>query len=228
VIGKWNPWSVVAEQFRVAATRLALLQSSGRGKVTVVTSAVKGEGKSVVAANLAYTLARDIGKSTLLIDGDLKCPSVHHYWGMSQSPGLKDVLGGSQSLESCLRQEGELPLWILPSGSERGRAGDDLSRIRHIAEILNELKEKYDHVIIDGPPVLPLADMQVMAGMTDTIAFVIRAGLTPRSAVENALRTLGDTTKTYIILNELETRGMPYYMQEGYEYFSETRETGVQ
>jgi polysaccharide chain length determinant protein (PEP-CTERM system associated) len=228
LIGKWNPWSVVAEQFRVAATRLALLQSSGRGKVTVVTSAVKGEGKSVVAANLAYTLARDIGKSTLLIDGDLKCPSVHHYWGMSQSPGLKDVLGGSQSLESCLRQEGELPLWILPSGSERGRAGDDLSRIRHIAEILNELKEKYDHVIIDGPPVLPLADMQVMAGMTDTIAFVIRAGLTPRSAVENALRTLGDTTKTYIILNELETRGMPYYMQEGYEYFSETRETGVQ
>jgi len=228
LIGKWNPWSVVAEQFRVAATRLVLLQSSNSGQVTVVTSSVKGEGKSVVAANLAYALARDMGKSTLLIDGDFKCSTVHQYFGIPQSPGLRDVLQGTHLLESCLRQEGELSLWILPSGSERGRAGDDLSRIRHIAEILNELKGKYDHVIIDGPPVLPLADMQVMARMTDTIAFVIRAGLTPRSVVENALRTLGDTTKTYIILNELETRGMPYYMQEGYEYFSETRETGVQ
>lgn len=224
LIGKWSPWSTIAEQFRVAATRLALLQSSNAGKVTVVTSAIKGEGKSVVAANLAYTLARDMGKLTLLIDGDLKCPTVHRLMGISQAPGLRDLIQGTHSVESCLRQEGELPLWILPSGIDRGRAVDDLSRIRQVAAMLGELKKRYEYILIDAPPVLPLADMQVIAGMADTVAFVIRAGLTPRSVVENALRTLGETnTNSCIILNELEARGVPYYMQEGYQYFAENK-----
>jgi polysaccharide biosynthesis transport protein len=219
VIGKWNSWSVVAEQFRVAATRLALLQHANKGKVTVITSSIKGEGKSVVAANLAYSLARDMGKRTLLVDCDLKCPTVHEYWGISQAPGLRDVLQGTQSLESCLRQEGDLPLWILPSGIDRGRAVDDLSRISQISEILAHLREQYDFILIDAPPVLPLADMQVIASLADMVAFVIRAGLTPRHAVESALRTLGAASKNLsIILNELEARGLPYYMHQGYEY----------
>jgi len=228
VIVKWNSWSVVAEQFRVAATRLALSQYANKGKVTVITSAVKGEGKSVVAANLAYALARDMGKRTLLVDGDLKCPTVHEYWGIPQAPGLRDVLQGAQSLESCLRQEGELPLWILPCGTDRGRAVDDLSMISQISEILAHLREQYDFILIDAPPVLPLADMHVMAGLADMVAFVIRAGLTPRHAVESALRTLGTASKNMsIILNEMEARGLPYYMHQGYEYPIGKEEAGV-
>jgi len=228
VIGKWNPWSVVAEQFRVAATRLALLQYANKGKVTVLTSAVKGEGKSVVAANLAYALARDMGKRTLLVDGDLKCPMAHEYWGIPQAPGLRDVLQGRQSVKSCLRQEGELPLWILPSGSDRGRAVDDLSRISQISNILADLRDQYDFILIDAPPVLPLADMHVMAGFADMVTIVIRAGLTPRNVVEGALRTLGaSTNKMCIILNELEARGLPYYMHAGYEYPVGRKEIGL-
>lgn len=228
VIGKWNSWSVVAEQFRVAATRLALLQYASKGKVTVITSAVKGEGKSVVAANLAYALARDMGKRTLLVDGDLKCPTVHEYWGIPQAPGLRDVLQGAQSLEACLRQEGQLPLWILPSGADRGRAMDDLSRIGQISEILARLREQYDFILIDAPPVLPLADMHVMAGLADMVTFVIRAGLTPRNVVEGAMRTLGVSPNNMsIILNELETKGLPYYMHQGYEYPIGKEEAGV-
>jgi capsular exopolysaccharide synthesis family protein len=219
VIGKWNSWSVVAEQFRVAATRLALLQYANKGKVTVITSAIKGEGKSVVAANLAYALARDMGKRTLLVDGDLKCPTVHEYWGIPQSPGLRDVFQGMQPMESCLRQEGELPLWILPSGTDRGHRVDDLSRIGQITEIVRGLREQYDFIVIDAPPVLPLADMHMIAGMADMVAFVIRAGLTPRSVVEVAVRALGvPTNNMCIILNELEAKGLPYYMHQGYEY----------
>jgi polysaccharide chain length determinant protein (PEP-CTERM system associated) len=228
VIGKWNPWSVVAEQFRVAATRLALLQYASKGKVTVITSAVKGEGKSVVAANLAYAFARDMGKRTLLIDGDLKCPSVHEYWGIPEAPGLRDVLQGSQSLEACLRQEGDLPLWILPSGSDRGRATDDLSRISQISEMLGDVRHRYDFIIIDAPPVLPLADMHMMAGLADIVTIVIRAGLTPRNVVETALRSLGAAAnKISIILNELEARGIPYYMHQGYGYPVGKKEAGV-
>lgn len=228
VIGKWNPWSVVAEQFRVAATRLALLQYASKGKVTVITSAIKGEGKSVVAANLAYALARDMGKRTLLVDGDLKCPTVHEYWGIPQVPGLRDVLQGSQPLESCLRQEGDLPLWILPSGTDRGRAMDDLSRISQISEMLGALRQQYDFIIIDAPPVLPLADMHMMAGLADMVTIVIRAGLTPRNVVETALRSLGAAANNMsIILNELEARGLPYYMHQGYGYPVGKKEAGV-
>ena len=199
------------------------------GKVTVITSSVKEEGKSVVAANLAYTLARDMRKSTLLIDGDLKSPTIHHYFGIPQSPGLRDVLQGTQSLECCLQQEGEFPLWILPSGVGRGRTVDDLSRINQIAGMLGDLKNRYDYIIIDAPPVLPLADMHVIGSMADTVAFVIRAGLTPRNVVESALRTLGEAhNNTCIILNELEARGAPYYMQQGYEYVLEGKKHSYQ
>jgi len=224
LVTKWSPWSVVAEQFRVAATRLALLQSTKGGTVTVITSAVKGEGKSVVAANLAFSLARDLGKMTLLIEGDLKCPRVHQYMGVSQMPGVRDVLQDEQSVESTVQRVGDLPLWVLPSGSANSRMLD-LANVRHIGDIVAEVKGRYDHIIIDAPPILPLADMHVLAGVGDTLAIVIRAGLTPRSVVENALRTLGTPSNACIILNGLEATTVPYYMQEGYEYAQEGKES---
>jgi hypothetical protein len=105
LVSKWRPWSVVTEQFRVAATRLTLMQGNRGSTVVVVTSAVKGEGKSAVAVNLAYVLARDLGKSTLIIDADLKRPVVHGYMGSTLAPGLQDVLAGVQSVEACLHSQ---------------------------------------------------------------------------------------------------------------------------
>lgn len=225
LIGKWSPWSVVAEQFRVAATRLALLQSDKGGKVTVVTSSLKGEGKSVVSANLAFSLARDLGKMTLLVDGDLKCPTIHQYMGISQSPGLREVIQEGQAVDCCIQRVGELPLWVLPSGGKTSHMLE-LSRIRQIGGIVSEFKGRYDHIIIDAPPILPLADMHVFASMADTLIFVIRSGITPRSVVERAVRTLGMPSNACIILNGLDTAGVPYYMQEGYEYMRDIK--GVQ
>ena len=225
LIAKWSPLSVVAEQFRVAAARLVLLQSGAGDRVTVITSPIKGEGKSVVAANLAYVLACNLGKKTLLIDGDLKCPTVHQCMGIPQFPGLRDVLEGERSVASCLHRVGELPLWILPSGVASGRMLE-LSNIHQIADMLTELKKQYECIIIDAPPILPLADMHMLAVLADTLALVIRAGITPRGVVEKAIRTIGATSSACIILNGLEAAGVPYYMQETYEYLSEKKEMG--
>ena len=225
LIAMWSPLSGVAEQFRVAAARLMLLQSGAGSRVTVITSAIKGEGKSVVAANLAYVLACNLSKSTLLIDGDLKCPAVHQCMGIPQFPGLRDVLEGERSVDSCLHRVGELPLWILPSGVVTGRMLE-LSDIYAIAGMLTELKKQYEYIIIDAPPILPLADMHMLAGMADVLAFVIRAGATPRAAVEKAIRTIGVTSNACIILNGLEAEGVPSYMQDNYGYTSEKREVG--
>ena len=226
LIAKWSPSSFVAEQFRVAAARLVLLQSGATSGVTVITSAIKGEGKSVVAANLAYVLARNLGKPTLLIDVDLKCPTVHQCIGIRHYPGLRDVLEGGRSVDSCLHLAGELPLWILPSGVAAGRMLE-LSDIHKIAAMLTEMKKQYEHIVIDAPPILPLADMHMLAGMADTLVLVVRAGLTPRGVVEMAIRTIGASSKTCVILNGLEAAGVPYYMHDNYESPSKKKKAGT-
>ena len=93
----------------------------------------------------------------------------------------------------------------------------ELSDIHKIAELLPELKKQYEHIVIDAPPILPLADMHMLAGVADTLILVVRAGLTPRSVVEKAIRTIGASTKACIILNGLEASGVPYYMQDSYD-----------
>jgi capsular exopolysaccharide synthesis family protein len=225
LIAKWSPLSIVAEQFRVAAARLVLLQSTDGDRVTVITSAIKGEGKSVVAANLAYVLARNLGKPTLLIDGDLKCPTVHQYMGIPQCPGLRDVIEGQQSVDSCVHRMGDLPLWILPSGVVSGPRLE-LSDIHKIADMLTKLKNQFEYIVIDAPPILPLADMHIFAEMADTLVLVVRAGLTPRVVVEKAVRTIGAASNACIILNGLEAAGVPSYMQDSYQHLSEKKEVG--
>lgn len=223
LVSKWRPWSVVTEQFRVAATRLTLMQGNRGSTVIVVTSAVKGEGKSAVAVNLGYVLARDLGKSTLIIDADLKRPVVHGYMGNTLAPGLQDLLEGEQSIDACLHSQGELPLWVMPSGTQSDET-IELSKINRLNDILHQLRGRFDYIILDAPPILPLADMHVLSGMADIVALVIRAGVTKQSVVQKALTTLKPTSSPCIVLNGLQAEVVPYYMQEGFDYFSKKKE----
>jgi polysaccharide biosynthesis transport protein len=222
LIAEWNPMSVAAEQFRVAAARLMLMRSGSGGEVAIVTSSIKAEGKSVVAANLAYVFAKNLDKATLLIDGDFKCPTVHQCMGISQSPGLWNVLEGERSVDSCLHRIGESPLWILPSGTASDR-WFELSDIRKLSSMLTALKKQYEYIFIDAPPILPVADMHMLAEMADTLVIVVRAGLTPQVEVKKAVRAIGATSGACLILNGLEAAGVPYYIRDGYEYLSEKR-----
>ena len=176
-----------------------------------------------MAANLAYVLARNLGKSTLLIDGDLKCSTVHQCMGIPQFPGLRDVIEGGQLVDSCLHRMGDLPLWILPSGVVSGPRLE-LSDTHKIADMLTKLKNQFEYIVIDAPPILPLADMHMLAEMADTLVLVVRAGLTPRVVVEKAIRTIGAGSNACIILNGLEAAGVPSYMQDSYDYLSEKKE----
>lgn len=223
LVSKWRPWSVVAEQFRVAATRLTLMQASQSSTVTVITSSVKGEGKSAVSVNLGYVLARDLGKSTLIVDCDLKCPTVHSYAGIRPDPGLRDILSGNQSLDTCLQSFGDVPLWLLPAGSDLERT-IELSKMHQLSGILAALRTRFDYILLDAPPILPLADMHVLAEMADIVAMVIRAGVTRQTVVQKALNTLRPKNSPCIILNGLQSDVTPYYMQEGYDYFVRRKE----
>jgi capsular exopolysaccharide synthesis family protein len=212
LIAKWVPASLMAEQYRVAATRMVIMTSEKRNVVTLVTSSVMGEGKTTTAVNLAYILAHDLSKSTLLIDCDFKRPAVHEYMGIPAGPGLGDALHGSEILENCIHQCDGVPLWILPTGSPRVRPAG-LSGIQYVKKILPELRARYDHVILDAPPVIPLADVNALSGLADMTVLVVRAGGTSQDIAKKALKTLGETTDTAgIILTQVEMEYAPYFM----------------
>jgi len=218
LVSMWRPLSFVAEQYRVAATRLELMTGDRKSTAIVVTSAVMGEGKSSTALNLGYVLAKDLDRRTIVIDCDLKRPMQHIYAGVWQQPGLAEVLRGTKVVEDCLQRLGEAGPWILTAGA----VGDNplaLSKMHQLADLIAELKEKFDYVIIDAPPVLPLADMQVLASMGDLLAYVVKASMTGRDVVQKALRVIGDTANVGIILNGLDAHTTPYYMQQ--EYYRE-------
>lgn len=218
LVSMWRPLSFVAEQYRVAATRLELMTGDRTSTAIVVTSAVMGEGKSSTALNLGYVLAKDLDRRTIVIDCDLKRPMQHIYSGVWQQPGLAEVLRGTKVVEDCLQRLGDVGPWILTAGA----VGDNplaLSKMHQLADLITELKEKFEYVIIDAPPVLPLADMQVLASMADLLAYVIKASMTGRDVVQKALKVIGETANVGIILNGLDAHTTPYYMQQ--EYYRE-------
>ncbi|OLB56203.1 MAG: hypothetical protein E6K61_00090 [Nitrospirae bacterium] len=215
LVAKWRPMSVVAEQFRVAATKLTLMSAEREHTVVVVTSAVMGEGKSSTAANLGYVLAQDLGKATLLMDCDFKRPVLHAYAGAEPEPGLAKVLHKDHPLEDCLQKLGDLPLWILPAGST-ARRPVELSKMNQLSAILSTLRSRFDYIIMDAPPILPLADMNVLASMADIMALVVRAGTTGRDVVKNALKALRIPNQAGIVLTGLQADWTPYYMQQEY------------
>ena len=212
LIAKWAPASLMAEQYRVAATRMILMTAEKKHVVTLVTSSVMSEGKTTTAVNLAYILAHDLGKSTLLVDCDFKRPMVHEYMGVPAGPGLGDVLQGGETLENCIHRCDGVPLWVLPSGSPRVRPAG-LSGIQYVAKLLPELKARYDHIILDAPPVMPLADVNVLSGMVNMTAFVVRAGGTSQDVAKKSLKLLGENSEAAgIILTQVELEYAPYFM----------------
>lgn len=213
LVSKWSPRSMVAEQFRVAATRLSLMTSEQRNTVVLVTSALVGEGKTSTAVNLSYILAQELDKRTLLIDCDLKRPMVHSYTNTLATPGLVDYLVGEQPLEACIKKMDDVPLWILPTGAS-GRGVLELSKIKQLSKVIHDLRSQFDYILIDAPPILPLADLNVLSSMADLMILVIRAGRTGRDVVGKAYKSLRSDCPAGIVLTGVDSVSTPYYMYQ--------------
>ncbi|MGH7232363.1 MAG: GumC family protein [Nitrospiraceae bacterium] len=215
LVVKQLPGSIVAEQYRVAATRLALVATKQRSTIVAVTSAVKGEGKTTTVVNLGYTLAGDLGKRTLLVDCDFKCPVLNRYPEIVPEGGLADYLTGNIALDECLSSFGEVPCWIMPVGNCKMNS-NELLKTERLAGCFAELREQFDYILINTPPILPLADMNVLARHADVLLLVVRAGSTPQQFVKRALSTLRADTPIHVILNAVGSQALPYYMYTDY------------
>jgi len=212
-VAKYHPASLVAEQYRVAATRLSLSVSAYKAAVVTVTSAVKGEGKTTTVINLGYTLARDMGKRTVLVDCDLKCPILHRYAITVPQYGLADFLTKDVSIEACLSEFTEVPCSIMPVGNCNLQF-NELLKTDRLATVLAQLREQFEYILINAPPILPLADMNVLTGHADLLLLVVRAGSTSHQCVKYALTTLRPGTPIHVILNAVTSQSLPTYMSD--------------
>ena len=213
LVSRWRPNSIVAEQYRVAATRLVLMNDDRVNTVVLATSAMKGEGKTSSVVNLGYTLARDLEKQVLLIGCDFKAPRLHEAVGMPAAPGLADYFHGNVGMENCIYRMDDVPMWVLPAGAVEDHAVS-LSRLPQLASLIESLRSRFDYILLDAPPILPLADMNVLAGLADVLVLVVRAGVTPQEIVVKAMDMLRPTVQARILLTDASSHGMPYFMPQ--------------
>lgn len=206
---------MTTEQYRILYTRIEEIISSNSYKCFAVTSAVKGEGKTLTSMNMAYLMAHEFKKKVLLIEGDLKNPSLSPYFltGLP-AKGLIDVVRGNAELNDSIVQLKNSNLYILPAGGRVKNSSEFLSSDR-MHKILSSLKEEFDILIIDSPPILSLADMNILSKLVDGVLLVVRAGETPKDIVLKAVHSLSSDKIIGVILNGAE-RSMKKYWRRVY------------
>jgi capsular exopolysaccharide synthesis family protein len=195
------PQSLAAEQYRSLRTRIRQAENGRAVRSIVVTSPNKGDGKSLTASNLALTMAQEFQQRVLLIDADLRRPAIHDLFGVPAGPGLADVLMGALELSQALVKVEHHHLTLLPAGSVPHHPAELLGSAA-MRRVLDSLRARYDRILIDMPPVAPLADLHIVAPMADGLLMIVRAGVTPRPAIERALSGLDMSKVLGLVLNE--------------------------
>ncbi len=209
LVAMWYPRSVVAEQYRVAATRLGLVGGKQKSIVVCMASALTGEGKTSTALNIAYVLSRDLNRKTVLVDCDLKRPMVHAYAGMESTAGLTEVLLGHKTLDDCLEYHEQLGIWVLPAGIEASGTAA-LAHVDRLSELIEGLRERFEYIVLDSPPLLAVAESMLIVRLADVVALVVRARSTPRDAVSAAINMIGQERAVAVVLNAVEAKDTPY------------------
>lgn len=212
-----RPQSQMAESYRALRTSLLLSSLGTPPKVILVTSALPQEGKTTTSMNTAIVLAQK-GSRVLIIDADLRRPSVHKALGMGPRTGLSNVLTGSAQLHQAIVHSTVIPtLFVLTAGTPPPNPAELLAST-NMRDVLNELREQYDHIVIDTPPTLSVTDAVLMSTSADSVVLVIRSGQTTRQALRRARDLLVRVNARIagVLLNAADLKSADYYYY--YEY----------
>jgi protein-tyrosine kinase len=191
-----------AEQYSIIRTKI--LHHARKPQFVLISSATSGDGKTITSINLAGSLALQADARVLLIDGDLRQPSVARTLGIAAAPGLSDVLANKVDLESALVQAAELPnLYVLPAGEYCARAADllDSERWRTLAATL---RSRFSSIVCDAPPIATVADYELLQLAADGLIVVARPGHTERHACRKALAGVDARKMLGVVLNCFE------------------------
>ncbi len=212
-----RPQSQMAESYRALRTSLLLSSLGAPPKVILVTSALPQEGKTTTSINTAVVLAQK-GVRVLLIDADMRRPSVHKTLGMAPGSGLSNVLTGTATAQAAITRSPQLAnLFVLPSGTPPPNPAELLAS-GNMRSMLAQLREQYDHIVIDTPPTLSVTDAVVLSTRADAVVLVIRSGQTTKTALRRARDLLMQVNARVcgVLLNAVNLASPDYYYY--YEY----------
>lgn len=202
---------MATEQYRLLYTKIEQISLERSFKTFAITSAVKGEGKSVTSLNLAHVIAQEFSKKVLLIECDFRNPAITlQIVPDDQGRGLVDIIRDDIPLECAVRRLEGSNLDILPVNEKSDNASQLLSSPRFAATI-SKLKGEYDYIFLDSPPMLPLADINMLTKFVDGLLLVVRAGRTPKDMVVKAVHSLAGGEIVGIILNGVVPSLKKYY-----------------
>lgn len=202
--------SLAAEKFRLLATRLHFVSSKKKIRSVMVTSSVAGEGKSFVSANLAIAMGRRANERVLLLEGDLRRPSLAQIFGAGPLPGVSEWMVDRSPVTQYLRRVEGTNLWILPAGAAPEHPLEMLQG-EAMSELMAQLRGAFDWVIVDAPPILPFADANLWSGLTDGMLLVIRQGVTPRKMLQHGMELLDSPKFLGVVVNESSNIEERYY-----------------
>jgi capsular exopolysaccharide synthesis family protein len=202
---------LAAEKFRVLGLKLRHLREQRKLKRIVITSSIPEEGKSLIAANLALNQSRSKVLNTVLVDGDLRRPELAHRFGFHRNlPGLSEVLRGERQLSEVVYKLEGTGLWFLPAGMTPENPLEVMQSGR-LQQLLERLEAFFDWIVIDTPPIRPLADTSLWMKLADGVLLVTREGVCEKKQLERALEVIDRSTMLGVVVNSCSSNEQKYY-----------------
>jgi capsular exopolysaccharide synthesis family protein len=215
--------SLGAEKFRLLRSRLRNLRERRQLQKLVITSAIPNEGKTLVAMNLAVCLAKHTDEKILLLEGDVRKPMLGEHLGIKSLPGVGEWWASTEeSINKFIYRFDDIQLWILPAGSAPENPVNILQSARFL-ELYKQLSSCFDWIIIDAPPLLPMADVSFWSRQADGLLLVVREGHTPKSILQRGLETLDNPKVVGVVLNDAHEVESGYYGRYYYHHKKDTR-----
>jgi capsular exopolysaccharide synthesis family protein len=207
-----DPQSVAAQQYNILALKIQQWMAQTGGKTLLVTSSSGAEGKSLTSLNLSLALAESSEGRVLLVDSDMRLPCVHKQLGLKREQGFSDLLAQhsgdpEQDISQYISKIGALS--VITGGSEPANPVGLLAS-RRAREILTSLRNRYQLVVLDSPPIVPIADSHILAGLCDGVLLVVRARQTSPELLLRAIESLGASNVIGVVLNDVELAATPY------------------
>ncbi|OEU50500.1 MAG: hypothetical protein BA861_04160 [Desulfobacterales bacterium S3730MH5] len=198
-----EPESHVAENFRLLGVKILSINSGAQSRVIMVTSPQPFDGKSTVAANLAVAIAQELNKYAVLVDCDLRRPSLHQVFGLHANEGLHEYLAEGTSVAPYLLKTPVKNLKLLPAGRLSSNPSELLSSDK-MRLLIQELRSRYQdrYIIADFPPVALTADTSFLSHVVDGVLLVVRSGKTPKEMIREALSRIGRDRLLGVVFNE--------------------------
>jgi capsular exopolysaccharide synthesis family protein len=213
--------SVITEQYRAIRTQVLARARNRRVQTHVITSSAPEEGKSVTTVNLGIAFSELRSQKTLLIEGDLRRPSFQHLFDRDIEHGLVDLLRGEETdVDKCIQPTVYENLQFLPAAGKEFAHSTELLSSPRMVQLLDRLKDRYDHIFIDTPPVITVTDACILGSMCDQTLLVVRLYRTPADVVDRAKRLLraANCEVAGVILTHMEMQMSRYMYRYGYTY----------